>query len=180
MNSNIYIMLNKPRGVVTTTSDERGRMTVMHCLPRLKQRVFPVGRLDKDTTGLLLFTNDGELANRLMHPRYRVDKVYRAKLKGSLSPVVKLKIEKGIYLRGRKTAPVSIRIIKRTRQFSILAVKLHEGRKRQVRRIFYKMGYPVTDLERVRVGNLGLGGLKRGQSRYLRKEEVEKLKCLVT
>jgi len=175
----IYLMFNKPRGVVTTVSDERGRETVMDFLPKLHRRIYPVGRLDKDTTGLLLLTSDGELAYRLTHPKFKIDKIYHVQLKGDFSIKAKKQLEKGIFIDGRRTSKAGIKILKHTRQFSILTIKLHEGRKRQVRRMFKKMGFSVIRLKRVAFGNLVLGNLKEGCYRKLTTAELKKLKFTV-
>jgi len=173
---NVYLLFNKPKNVVTTVSDERSRKTVMNFLPRMKERVYPVGRLDKDTTGLLLFTNDGELAYRLTHPKFGIDKVYYVQIRGKLSPVTAAKLKKGIFIDGKKTLPASVRILKSSNKLTVLTIKLHEGRKRQVRKMFKKLGHSVLRLKRIAFGSLTLGDLKEGQCRKLRAEEIA---CLV-
>ncbi len=172
-----YLILNKPPGYLVTAKDPFHRPTIMDLLPPLKKRVFPVGRLDFDSEGLLLLTNDGDLAYRLMHPRFQVEKEYlvRVKPKPELSTLTKL--EKGIFLDGKKTAPAQIRMLsKATKSGAVLMVKIHEGRKRELRRMFEAMGHMVFALKRLRLGSLTLGKLKEGQWRHLTQQEIERLK----
>jgi 23S rRNA pseudouridine2605 synthase len=164
--------LNKPRGVVSTARDTHGRPTVVE-LVRSHRRLYPVGRLDADTTGLILLTNDGELAERLTHPRHGVDKVYRARVQPArVAPDALKALRQGVELEDGRTAPA------RARQPApgVLEITLREGRKRQVRRMVEAIGHRVIELERVAFGPLGLRGLEPGQSRRLRKAEVERLR----
>jgi 23S rRNA pseudouridine2605 synthase len=164
--------LNKPRGVVSTARDTHGRPTVVE-LVRSHRRLYPVGRLDADTTGLILLTNDGELAERLTHPRHGVDKVYRARVQPArVAPEALKALRQGVELADGRTAPA------RARQPApgVLEITLREGRKRQVRRMVEAIGHRVIELERVAFGPLGLRGLEPGQSRRLRKAEVERLR----
>jgi 23S rRNA pseudouridine2605 synthase len=164
--------LNKPRGVVSTARDTHGRPTVVE-LVRSHRRLYPVGRLDADTTGLILLTNDGELAERLTHPRHGVDKVYRARVQPArVAPEALKALREGVELEDGRTAPA------RARQPApgVLEITLREGRKRQVRRMVEAIGHRVIELERVAFGPLGLRGLEPGQSRRLRKAEVERLR----
>jgi 23S rRNA pseudouridine2605 synthase len=164
--------LNKPRGVVSTARDTHGRPTVVE-LVRSHRRLYPVGRLDADTTGLILLTNDGELAERLTHPRHGVDKVYRARVQPArVAPEALKALRQGLELEDGRTAPA------RARQPApgVLEITLREGRKRQVRRMVEAIGHRVIELERVAFGPLGLRGLEPGQSRRLRKAEVERLR----
>ncbi len=178
-----YIALNKPRGFVTTMEDKEGRPTVMDLLKGLKIRVYPVGRLDMDSEGLLLLTNDGELAFRLMHPRYHVEKRYLVRVKGT-PPEKKLeKLRRGIRLEDekrkglfRKTAPARIKVIRSKGKETELEVVLKEGRKRQIRRMFQAIGHPVVSLVRVAVGNITLEGLPKGKYRHLTPREVAELR----
>jgi pseudouridine synthase len=174
--SHIYLLLNKPSGYLVTVKDPFQRPTIMDLLPSLKKRIYPVGRLDFDSEGLLLLTNDGDLAHRLMHPRFRVKKEYliMVKIKPDSSSLVRL--EKGIYLDGKKTAPAKIRILSTTKRGTRIKVELHEGRKRELRRMFEAVGHNVLSLKRVSFGSLSLGGLKKGQWRYLTREELARLK----
>jgi 23S rRNA pseudouridine2605 synthase len=167
----VYV-LNKPRGVVSTARDTHGRPTVVELVPS-RGRLYPVGRLDADTTGLILLTNDGELAERLTHPRYGVEKVYRARVQPArVTPAALQAIREGIELEDGRTAPA------RARQPSagVLEIAVREGRKRQVRRMIEAVGHRVQELERVAFGPLGLRGLERGESRRLKDVEVERLR----
>ena len=164
--------LNKPRGVVSTARDTHGRPTVVE-LVRSQRRLYPVGRLDADTTGLILLTNDGELAERLTHPRHGVEKVYRARVRpGRVAPEALKALREGVELDDGRTAPA------RARQPApgVLEIALREGRKRQVRRMVEAVGHRVIELERVAFGPLGLRGLEPGQSRRLKRAEVERLR----
>ncbi len=164
--------LNKPRGVVSTARDTHGRPTVVQ-LVRSRRRLYPVGRLDADTSGLILLTNDGELAERLTHPRYGVDKVYRARVQPArVSPRALAALREGVELEDGRTAPTRVR----QPAPGILEITLREGRKRQVRRMAEAVGHRVVELERVAFGPLGLRGLESGQSRRLKPAEVERLR----
>jgi 23S rRNA pseudouridine2605 synthase len=166
-------MVNKPAGVVSTARDTHGRPTVVSLVRGSSARLYPVGRLDADTTGLILLTNDGELANRLMHPRYQVPRTYVARVAGG--PVGDAAVRAlcaGVELSDGMTAPASARVLARDR----LELVLHEGRKRQVRRMCEAVGHPVVALERVGFGTLGLGGLAVGEARRLGAAEVEALR----
>ena len=164
--------LNKPPGVVSTARDTHGRPTVVQ-LVRSRRRLYPVGRLDADTTGLILLTNDGELAERLTHPRYGVKKVYRARVKpGRLSPRALEALKTGVELEDGRTAPAQVR----QPAPGVVEITIREGRKRQVRRMLEAVGHRVVALERVAFGPLGLRGLERGKSRRLTSAEVERLR----
>ncbi len=171
-----YLMLNKPRGYVTTLWDPEGRPMVLDLLKGVRQRVFPIGRLDYDTEGLLLLTNDGDLAHALMHPSYEVPKTYLAKVKGVLTDDKIKKLEKGVPLPDGKTAPCIIKKVRKTQENSWLEVTLHEGKKRQVRRMLERVGHPVLKLKRIRYAFLDLAGLLPGQYRHLSPQEVKRLK----
>lgn len=170
-----YIILNKPAGYVTTAKDEFNRHTVLDLIP-LEERIFPVGRLDYETTGLLLVTNDGELSNQLIHPKYKFEKIYHVLLDKLVKPVAIYNLQKGVELDGKKTAPCKIHQIRVVDNCSLLEVKLHEGRNRQIRRMFELYEYNVDKLDRIAFGPLTLAGLKRGEWRYLRRTEIEKLR----
>ena len=164
--------LNKPAGVVSTARDTHGRPTVVQ-LVRSRRRLYPVGRLDADTTGLILLTNDGDLAERLTHPRYGVKKVYRARVQpGRLSPRALEALKKGVELEDGCTAPAQVR----QPATGVVELTIREGRKRQVRRMIEAVGHRVVELERVAFGPLGLRGLEPGQSRRLTQREVERLR----
>ncbi len=176
----VYLAYNKPKGILTTMRDERGRTTVYDVLPFRDIRVFPVGRLDRASRGLLLLTNDGELAYRLLHPKYHVDKRYIVVVEGNPSGPDLERLRRGIYLypEGR-TLPCHIRVVERLRGFTRLEVILREGRKRQIRRMFKKIGHPVRELTRVAIGPITLKGLPEGHFRFLSEEEVQALRRLV-
>ena len=172
-----YILLHKPKGYVTTVKDDLGRKTVMD-LVHVNVRVYPVGRLDYDTEGLLILTNDGELANRLTHPRNEVNKTYIARISGSLAESERLTLERGVVIDGVKTAPARVKILQRDVHHTRCEVTIHEGRNRQVKKMFEAVGKEVEFLKRVAIGDLRLGGLKRGDYRFLTENEVEYLKNL--
>jgi pseudouridine synthase len=171
----VYVLLNKPTGVVTTASDPQGRQTVVDLVDH-EVRVVPVGRLDVDTSGAILLTNDGPLAHRLAHPRYGVPKVYDADVEGSPSPAEIEALRKGVLLEDGKTAPAGVRIIRRGSRVSRLEITLHEGRNRQVRRMCEAVGLPVQSLHRRRYAGLRLVGLGPGQWRELTRDEVAALR----
>ena len=170
-----YVLLNKPAGVVTTVRDTHGRPTVVE-LVGAGDRLFPIGRLDADTTGLLLLTNDGDLAARLMHPRHGVEKTYEATVRGAVGPEAVRALAGGIELDGRRTAPARVRVLHATGQRSVVEIVLHEGRKRQVRRMCEAVGHHVLSLHRSAYGGLRLGSLAPGASRPLRPAELELLR----
>jgi len=172
----VYVMLNKPAGYVTTMADPEGRPTVLSLLRGLKIRVYPVGRLDYNTEGLLLLTNDGDFAHLITHPKHEFPKTYRVKVKGVLEDHQIAQLESGIYLDDGKTAPAKLRKISKEEANSWLEITIHEGRKRQVRRMFDRVGHSVIKLKRIKTGNLILGDLPDGAFRYLAPEEVEALK----
>lgn len=174
-----YILLNKPPGYITTIKDTHNRPTVMD-LVESKFRVFPVGRLDKDTEGLLLLTNDGELANRLTSPRYETNKVYVAILKGTPSEQKLNNLRKGVPLREGMTAPAEIKLLWQAKDKAALEITIHQGWKRQVRRMCEKIGHPVISLKRIKLGSLTLEGLPKGAYRLLSKDEIAALKSLST
>ncbi len=167
--------LHKPVGVVSTARDTHGRRTVLDLVPADGLRLYPVGRLDVDSSGLVLLTNDGELANRLMHPRYEVPKAYRAKLAGGPISEAQLRaLREGVELDDGPTAPARVRRLAADE----VELTIHEGRNRQVRRMCEAVGHPVLELVRVRFGPLSLGGLAPGAHRRLREAEVERLRAL--
>jgi len=170
-------MVNKPAGVVSTALDTHGRPTVVSLVRDSSARVYPVGRLDADTTGLILLTNDGELANRLMHPRYEVPRTYVARVTGGpVGDAAVRALRAGVELSDGVTTPASVRALARDR----LELVLHEGRKRQVRRMCEAVGHPVVALERVAFGPLTLSGLGVGEARRLTADEVEALRTAAT
>ena len=162
-----YILLNKPRGVVTTTSDEKNRKTVIDLI-NTNKRLYPVGRLDYDTTGALLLTNDGELTNLLIHPRNKVDKLYVAKVKGLVVRDDVLRLQKGVFIDGVKTARSKVRVKKYDKKtdMSIVEVVIHEGKNHQVKKMFESVGHEVVKLKREQFAFLGVNNLKSGEYRY--------------
>ena len=174
----VYYMLYKPRGVISSVKDDKGRRVVTDYLSDVPQRIYPIGRLDYDTSGLLLLTNDGTLAQRLTHPKYEVDKRYVATVKGVADKYNLRPIAYGMKLDGKKTAPAHYEILSvdETHQTSIVALTIHEGRYHQVKRMFEKCGLPVKKLRRDQYGPLNLDGLHPGQYRALTPKEVRQLK----
>lgn len=172
----LYLMLNKPKGVVSSTSGRRGEKTVIDVLPEKYRhiRLYPVGRLDKASTGLILLTNDGDLTFRLTHPRFEQEKEYLVRIEGNLKPEEKMKLEKGIHLDDGKTYPAKVKASKYP-PFSY-SVTIHEGRKHQVRRMFAALGYNVIELKRLRFGSLRLNALPEGEVRELTHREVQSLR----
>jgi len=174
----IVILFNKPAGVITSMKDPQGRKTVIEFL-NTDDRVFPVGRLDYETEGLLIFTNNGELANRLMHPSYLMDKTYEAVVKGIPSEEKLDKLRKGVVLNDGLTSPAEVTMIGKKSNNAIIHITIHEGRKRQVRRMFKHIYHPVITLKRIQYGFLTLDGVKEGKYRVLNEEEICRLKKLV-
>ena len=175
----VYYLLYKPRGIITSTSDDKGRKTVVDLI-NTTTRIYPVGRLDYDTTGLLLLTNDGYLANLLTHPSNKVDKVYVAKLKGIITKDKLKVLEKGIEIDGKKTSKCKTKLMKIDKKTNTSIVKLiiHEGRNHQVKKMFEKVGYDVLKLKREAISFLTLDGLKSGEYRELSIKEVKSLYSL--
>ena len=172
-----YYIFYKPKGVMTTLQDPHAEKTVADFFQLVPERLFPVGRLDRDTTGVLLMTNDGELTFRLTHPKFGVDKKYHVKVQGVVTEDAAKKIEKGVELEEGMTAPCVVRIDEKTKRETRLTVTMHEGKKRQIRRIFQKIGHRVLELERFQYGPLTLGDMKPGQKRTLTPQEIEALKA---
>lgn len=177
----VYVLLNKPRGVVTSTSDEKNRKVVTD-LVNIPTRVYPVGRLDYDTTGVLLLTNDGELTNLLLHPSNNVEKVYIAKIKGILTPGHKKTLETGVIIDGKKTDRAKVKIIKLDRKSntSVVEIHIHEGRNHQIKNMFKELGYEVIKLRRDSIAFLNCDGLPVGEYRFLSIKEVKILYGLLS
>ena len=175
----VYLMLNKPKRCMTTRKDPEGRQTVMDLISDVKERVSPVGRLDYDTEGLLLLSNDGDLANALMHPKNEIEKTYWAKVRGRMSEAALLKVARGgISLPTGKTAPCKIRPLHKTDENGWVELILHEGKKREIRRVLERVGHPVIKLKRVAYAFLKLRGLAVGAYRHLTTYEVKKLQAI--
>ncbi len=174
----LYVLLYKPAGTVVTAKDPFGRPTVMDLLGRLPVRIFPVGRLDADSEGAILLTNDGDLAHRLIHPRFEVKKVYLAKVEGEIRDAELTKLRKGLFLEGKRTAPAEVRLIRRSPRRSVVRMAIHEGRKREIRKLFEALGHRTEHLLRIEFAGLTLKGLKPGKWRFLTKREVAGLKAL--
>jgi 23S rRNA pseudouridine2605 synthase len=175
LEEHVYLLLNKPPGVVTTLSDPQGRPTIRDLLPRLKQRVFPVGRLDFRSAGLLLLTNDGDLALRLTHPRYGVRKTYRVKVRGAPAEDALRRLRQGVELPDGRTQPAQVRVLETSERKTWLEIVIAEGKQRQVRRMCEHVGLPVEKLIRTQLGPLRLGKLPPGYVRPLTPEEIAKL-----
>jgi 23S rRNA pseudouridine2605 synthase len=171
----VYYLLNKPAGYVTSTADKEGRPLVTELVPD-EVRVFPVGRLDLNTTGLLILTNDGELSNKLMHPSHEFSKRYLVRAQGIVTRAEAAKLEKGIDIGGFVTSPADVHLLKHDRNSTVAEIVIHEGKNRQVRRMFKAIGHPVLELCRTGLGNLEIGRLAVGQCRKLSPAEVEQLR----
>ena len=171
----VYIMLNKPRGYVTTVSDELGRKTVMDLLPDFGVRIYPVGRLDKDSEGLLLLTNDGSFTNCMTHPSHEYAKVYRVTVRPSVDDNILYNLRNGIEIDGRVTAPCDVTVLTEEENRVVLEFVLHEGRNRQIRKMCESQGLEVSRLKRISIGPIKLGMLKQGDYRELSEQDVKKL-----
>lgn len=173
----VYYLLNKPARVISAVTDDRDRKTVMSCMEGVEERVFPVGRLDYDTTGLLLMTNDGEFANLMMHPKYQIPKTYAVHVEGYLTDSMAKMLSRGIYIDDKKTLPADVLIINRSKNknYSDIEITIYEGRNREVRKMMEYFHLEVKRLARIRYGYLELGKLKQGEYRKLRMYEVKKM-----
>ena len=174
----VYIMLHKPEGYVTTAKEQFGRPGVMDLVRDVKARIFPVGRLDYDTSGLLLLTNDGDLTYKLTHPKHDVDKTYIAKLYGTPDDMDLQKFRRGVFIDGRQTKPAKMQILEKGERQSTVEIIIHEGRNRQVRKMCEAIKHPVSQLKRVATGELTMGDLPKGKYRHLTPKEVKYLKSL--
>lgn len=168
----LYFALNKPTNYITSKSDELNRDTVMDLLPKIAN-LKPVGRLDKDTEGLLLISNDGDFINKLTHPKFECEKEYFAKIKGRLTKEEKEKLETGVIIDGKTTSAAKILVLKLTEEKTEVKITIHEGRNRQVRKMFATVNHPVKYLERIRIGNLKLLSIPKGKYRQLTKQEID-------
>jgi pseudouridine synthase len=171
-----YFAVNKPRGILVTLKDPFDRAAIRELMPALPPGVNPVGRLDKDSEGLLLLTNDGELAFRLTHPRYEIPRTYAVRVEGFVTPAEVARLEAGVFIDGRKTAPAKIKVMEANSQKSLLLVEIHEGRKREVREMIRSVGHEVVRLKRTGYGGIRLDRLPSGRWRPLRPDEVRMLK----
>ena len=171
----VYIMLNKPVGYITSVKDESMRPTVMELVTEVDGRIFPVGRLDFNTSGLLIMTNDGDFAYKVAHPKHKKGKTYRVKIQGFLTKGKLARLEKGIDIGGFVTSPAQARIIKELPKQTVVELTIYEGRNRQVRKMFKALGNPVQELERIAIGNVKLGRLAVGGYRKLTREEIADL-----
>jgi 23S rRNA pseudouridine2605 synthase len=175
----IYVVLNKPANVITTLKDTHGRRTVADYLNEVATRAFPVGRLDRDVEGVLLFTNDGELSFRLIHPKYQVDKVYMAWVKGCVNTEAVKRLEQGVQLEDGMTSPAKVKIINACDETSLIQLTIHEGKKREVKRMCAAVGHPIHKLKRIAFAGIEATGLRVGEWRYLNRKEIESLKNIV-
>lgn len=172
----VYYAFYKPRKVITALLDPQGRPTIKDFIKGIKFRIYPVGRLDFDSEGLLLLTNDGELAYKVMHPSSQIEKTYMVKVDGIVEPETIEKLRKGIKIEGKLAVSVSVHLVKKLKANSWIKITLHEGRKRQIRKMLERVGHPVIRLIRIAIDGVKLGDLKPGQLRPLTKEEIEKLR----
>ena len=167
-----YYLLNKPLGVVSTASDEKGRLNVVDLIDSDK-RLYPIGRLDMDTTGIILITNDGKLTQILTHPKYELPKTYIAKVKGRPNKTSLNKLRNGLYIDGRKTKEAQVKILNSYPNETLVEITIQEGRNRQIRKMFEAIDHPVTSLKRIKIGEIEIGGLMVGDYRELSKEELD-------
>lgn len=172
----LYLMLNKPRGYVTTMSDDKDRKCVASLVKDVGERVYPIGRLDYESEGMLIMTNDGELANKLMHPKHHVPKTYNVRIEGSVSDTQLAKLRSEMIIDDYTIKPVECKILRSKNGYTILEMILHEGRNRQIRKMCEQVGLEITYLRRIAIGNIEIGDLRAGQWRWLTKEQVEFLK----
>ncbi len=174
----VYILLNKPEGYVTSLKDPHNDKLVLDLIKGVKERLFPVGRLDKDTSGLLIMTNDGNIAYKLTHPKYKIWKRYIALVKGQPDSDTIEKLKNGVIIDGKKTSKARVKLLKKHGQNAVLEISIYEGRNRQIRKMCEYVGHPVIKLKRVSIGKIKLDGIKEGEWRYLNKEEIEYLKII--
>ncbi len=175
---NVYVAVNKPLGYITSMEDDRKRATVADLVTDIPERLFPVGRLDYNTTGLLIMTNDGQLTYTLTHPKHEVYKTYVARVEGVISGSRLAKLRRGVDIGGFVTSPAKVKLIKQMPRYAIVEISIREGKNRQVRKMFAAVGSRVQELKRVSIGEIRLGRMKEGHYRKLTKEEIEYLKSL--
>lgn len=176
--SKVYVVVNKPLGYITSMDDDKDRATVAELVADIPERLFPVGRLDYNTTGLLIMTNDGQLTYTLTHPKHEVYKTYVAKVAGVISDTKLARLRKGVDIGGFITSPAKVRVIKQMPRHAVVEIKIKEGKNRQVRKMFAAVGNKVQALERTAIGDIRLGHLMEGHYRKLTKKEIEYLKSL--
>lgn len=172
----VYILLNKPKGYITTVADEKDRLTVMDLVKDIDERLYSIGRLDYNTSGMLLMTNDGDLAYKLTHPKHHIYKTYRVRAMGTVSNERAAKLRNGIDIGGFVTSKAKVSIIKQAERSTIVEIQIYEGKNRQIRKMFAAVGNKVIDLQRIAIGELQLGHLKEGHYRKLTQREIEYLK----
>jgi len=172
----VYVLLNKPTGVVSTVSDQFERPTVLSCISGINERIYPVGRLDYNTSGLLILTNDGEFTNRVTHPRYHVPKTYRVEADGRLNINDLDRLRKGIRIEDYETQPAIVKVVKENSRGSVVEITIHEGKNRQIRKMFDAVNHPVLKLKRIKIGEIDDKNLNIGQWRNLTEAEVNYLK----
>ena len=179
-NKLVYILLNKPEGYITTVKDQFDRESVLDLVTDIKERVYPIGRLDYETSGLLLLTNDGDLTYKLTHPKHEVDKTYVARVKGKLTPDEIKMFKSGLKIEDYVTAPAKLKVIRYDEKtnVSLLEIKIHEGKNRQVRKMCKAINHPVLRLKRTAMGKIRIGECEIGKYRYLTEDEVKYLKCI--
>lgn len=175
-NNYVYYLLNKPTGYVTTVKDEKQRPTVIDLIKDTEHRVFPVGRLDYNTSGLLILTNDGQLTYELTHPKHNINKTYEVKVKGKVTQKDLIKLAEGVFIDGRKTAPAKVELIKENQASTVINITIHEGRNRQIRKMCEAVNHEVIALKRIAIGKIKIGELKLGEYRQLTQEELCYLK----
>lgn len=175
----LYLMMHKPRGYITTMSDERGRRCVADLLKDVSDRVYPIGRLDVNSEGLLLFTNDGQFANSVMHPSRHITKTYRVTIRPDISDKQAAQLAEGVVVDGRKTAPAKVNILSKEPNRVVIELIIHEGRNRQIRKMMEALGLEVARLKRTSIGPIKLGMLKPGECRELNKDELRALRTAV-
>lgn len=174
-----YVVLNKPRGIISSVTDDQGRKTVIDMV-KIPERLYPVGRLDQDSQGLILLTNDGEITYKLTHPKFHVPKVYEAMILGQVKEGKLAQLRKGVRLEDGKTAPAEVKVLQSGISRTLLEITIFEGRKRQIRRMTAFLHLHLMELKRVKIGPIEIGDLKEGSYRYLTEEEIEALKQAVT
>lgn len=174
----VYIALNKPVGYISSVKDQFGRKTVVDLINGANARIYPVGRLDYDTSGLLFLTNDGEFAYMMTHPRHEIPKTYIAKVKGSISEYALTMLKQGVDIGGFITSKAEAELLSKKEGNSVVQITIHEGKNRQIRKMFDAVGFPVLKLKRIKIGNVGLAELKPGEWRYLSDKEIQDLKDL--